>query len=247
MSKYQKENIEISNGVKIVIITTSSDPLAGVFWKAYNGPVPEAVLLINDQEKKNILIPFFLFGIGGVIRLILARYLKLPLPKDKKLGLHLDYRLLKSKFYRFPSMNELAVDTLKRINPDIIVSVGAPVIFKKEVLEIPKHTLNVHNGLLPKYRGHFGTFWELYNGEEKSCITIHKMEEKVDSGDVIALECLPVKSLLNLLIEKKYRGGILLSRVLQEGTFNKIERSGESNYFNFPTLKDVLKFRKKHV
>lgn len=257
--------------MNIVIITTSSDPLAGVFWKSYSksaGPYPKAVFLLEKRRDldypfwQKIFVPFFLFGIGDALRLALARYLKIPLTKkDKKLGVHLGLELLKKedcKFYNYSSIDEKsALDTLRSLRPNIIVSVGAPVIFKEEVLQIPKlAVLNIHNALLPKYRGHFGTFWEVYHNEKRGYISVHKMEEKVDAGEIIAfdyLEDINSFKFLDLLIEKKYRGGYLLAKVLREtkgtGVLFKTktvieEKDNLKNYFGWPTFREVVNFRK---
>lgn len=256
--------------MKIVIIT-SPDPFSGVFWRSYQssaGPFPEAVCILERRKDldypflQKIFAPFFLFGIWGTLRLISARYLKLPLTKkDKKLGLNLDYNLLKKGgcgFYYYKSINkETVLDVLRNLKPDIIISVGAPVIFKKEVLQIPKlGTLNIHHALLPKYRGHFGTFWEVYNKEKRGYVTLHRMEEKVDLGEVIAfdyLENINSFNFLDLMIEKKHRGGYLLAKVLRESERMGMlfrtkmaieEKDNLKNYFGWPSFKDVLNFRK---
>lgn len=257
--------------MNIIIVTTSSNLFAGVFWKSYRnsaGPSPKAVFLLAERKEldypfwKKVFVPFFLFGIGGVLRLVSARYLKIPLTKkDRKLGLHLDYKLLKKgdcKFYNYRSINEeSALNALRNLKPDIIISVGAPVIFKKEVLQIPKlGVLNVHNALIPKYRGHFGTFWEAYYNEKRRYICIHQMAEKVDAGEIIDFDYLeninPFK-FLDLMIEKKYRGGYLLAKILRETEKMGIlfknniaieEKDNLKNYFGWPTIRDVLNFHK---
>ena len=257
--------------MNIIIVTTPSNHFAGVFWKSYRnsaGPSPKAVFFLAERKDlnysllKKIFVPFFLFGIGGALRLISARYFKMPLlKKDRKLGLHLNYKLLKKgdcKFYNYRSINdESALNTLQNLNPDIIISIGAPIIFKKEVLQIPKlGVLNIHNALIPKYRGHFGTFWEVYHNEKRGYICIHQMAEKVDAGEIIDfdyLENINSFKFLDLMIEKKYRGGYLLAKILRETEKMGIlfknnipieEKDNIKNYFGWPLFEDILKFRK---
>lgn len=257
--------------MNIIIVTTSSDPFAGVFWKSYRdsaGPSPKAVFFLNERKDlkypflKKIFVPFFLFGIGGAFRLISARCFKMPLTKkDRKFGLHLNHKLLKKgdcKFYNYRSINdESALNSLRDLNPDIIVSVGAPIIFKKEILQIPKlGALNVHNALIPKYRGHFGTFWEVYYNEKRGYVVLHKMEEKVDLGEALSfnyLEDISSFNFLDLMIEKKRLGGNLLAKALRETEKMGIlfkdnmaikEKDNIKNYFGWPSFKDVLRFWK---
>ena len=57
---------------------------------------------------------------------------------------------------------------------------------KREILSIPKlYAINVHGSLLPQYRGAAPTNWAIINGDKKSGITIIKMNEKMDEGDII--------------------------------------------------------------
>lgn len=77
-------------------------------------------------------------------------------------------------------------DYLKRLGADLFVVVAFGQILKKEILEIPKiYSINIHSSLLPKYRGAAPTNWAVINGEKESGITIIKMNEKMDEGDII--------------------------------------------------------------
>jgi methionyl-tRNA formyltransferase len=49
--------------------------------------------------------------------------------------------------------------------------------------------LNLHTGILPYYRGADSEFWALYNGErDKIGVSVHFIEEELDTGDVIITE-----------------------------------------------------------
>ncbi len=75
---------------------------------------------------------------------------------------------------------------LKKLNADLFVVVAFGQILKKEVLEIPKiYSVNVHGSLLPKHRGAAPTNWTIINGDGVSGVTIIKMNEKMDEGDII--------------------------------------------------------------
>ena len=79
-----------------------------------------------------------------------------------------------------------SIDYLKGLNADLFVVVAFGQILKKEVLEIPKiYSINVHGSLLPKYRGAAPTNWAIINGEKKSGVTIIKLNEKMDEGDIV--------------------------------------------------------------
>jgi methionyl-tRNA formyltransferase len=56
-------------------------------------------------------------------------------------------------------------------------------------LEIPSiGSINVHPSLLPKYRGPAPIQWAIWNGERQTGITIIKMSEKMDEGDILYQE-----------------------------------------------------------
>jgi len=105
----------------------------------------------------------------------------LPTPvKERALELGLEV-------YQPNSVNsQECIERLRKINPDCIVVVAFGQILKREVLSIPKYgCINVHASLLPKYRGAAPINWAIINGEEKTGITIMKMDEGLDTGDIL--------------------------------------------------------------
>ena len=75
---------------------------------------------------------------------------------------------------------------LKKLNADLFVVVAFGQILKRETLDIPKFCcVNIHSSLLPKYRGAAPTNWAIMNGETVSGVTIIRMNEKMDEGDII--------------------------------------------------------------
>ncbi|MBI5143615.1 MAG: methionyl-tRNA formyltransferase, partial [Candidatus Omnitrophica bacterium] len=54
------------------------------------------------------------------------------------------------------------------------------------VLSIPKlYSINLHGSLLPEYRGAAPTNWAIINGERTSGVTVIRMNERMDEGDII--------------------------------------------------------------
>lgn len=75
---------------------------------------------------------------------------------------------------------------LKRLDADLFVVISFGQILKREILSIPKfYAINVHGSLLPKYRGAAPTNWAVMNGDNVSGVTVIKMNEKMDEGDMI--------------------------------------------------------------
>lgn len=78
------------------------------------------------------------------------------------------------------------VEYLRKYNPDIIVVAAFGQILPKSILDMAKYgCINIHASLLPKYRGAAPIQWSVINGDEVSGVTIMRMDEGVDTGDMI--------------------------------------------------------------
>jgi folate-dependent phosphoribosylglycinamide formyltransferase PurN len=76
--------------------------------------------------------------------------------------------------------------------PDLGVVLGTNIL-KESVFSIPRRgSINTHQGLAPYYRGGPPVFWELFNGEREVGLTVHFVAAKVDTGDIILQESLPL-------------------------------------------------------
>ena len=82
---------------------------------------------------------------------------------------------------------------IKAAEPDLLVVASYGKIISKQILAIPKtFALNVHGSLLPQYRGAAPIPWALINGEQKTGVTIMKMNERIDEGDIIAQSAIDI-------------------------------------------------------
>lgn len=78
---------------------------------------------------------------------------------------------------------------LRKFQPDIIIVVAFGQIIPKEILDMPKYgCVNVHASLLPKYRGAAPIQWAVLNGDAVSGVTTMRMDEGLDTGDIIMTE-----------------------------------------------------------
>ena len=82
-----------------------------------------------------------------------------------------------------------AADTVRRLNPDVIVVVAYGKILPKDILDIPRFgCINVHGSLLPKYRGAAPIQWSVINGDKMTGVTTMYMAEGLDTGDMLLTE-----------------------------------------------------------
>src|SRR3990167_9384531 len=81
---------------------------------------------------------------------------------------------------------------LTNIDLSIVYAFGE--VISKEILDLPKYGFwNIHPSLLPKYRGPSPIAAPLINGDEKTGITIIKMDEEIDHGPIVAQQSLTIK------------------------------------------------------
>ncbi len=99
---------------------------------------------------------------------------------------------------------------LRGYEADVAVVAAFGQILPKEILEAPRYgCVNVHASLLPKYRGASPIQWAVINGEAVSGVTTMRMDEGLDTGDVIFRE--------EVALDPKETGGSLFERLAQAG------------------------------
>jgi methionyl-tRNA formyltransferase len=83
---------------------------------------------------------------------------------------------------------------LEELRPDIICVVAYGKILPKGILELPRYgCINVHASLLPKYRGAAPINWAIIRGEKVTGITTMKMDEGMDTGDILLQREVPIE------------------------------------------------------
>lgn len=84
------------------------------------------------------------------------------------------------------------VDHVRRLEPDLAVIYGGPIL-KPELFEIPRFgTLSIHHGRLPEYRGKKTTFWEMEEGRPAAGVAIQRIGAELDTGDIVAEGEVPI-------------------------------------------------------
>jgi len=87
------------------------------------------------------------------------------------------------------------ISRLKALEPDIGFSIFSSFIFKNQFIELfPNGLINLHFAPLPKYRGCMPISWAIINGEKNHGVTIHYIDEGIDTGDIISQVNIPIKN-----------------------------------------------------
>ena len=81
------------------------------------------------------------------------------------------------------------IERLRTYHPDIIIVEAFGQIIPRAILDMPRYgCVNVHASLLPKYRGAAPIQWAVINGDTVTGVTTMRMDEGLDTGDMILKE-----------------------------------------------------------
>ncbi len=85
------------------------------------------------------------------------------------------------------------VTWLRSLKPDLNISMSYDQILKRPIIEsAPLGFINCHAGKLPHYRGRNPINWAIINSETEIGITVHYLDEGIDTGDIVLLRVLPI-------------------------------------------------------
>jgi len=117
-----------------------------------------------------------------------------------------EYEQLKESYYKpinkFPelfSFSLIHVDDISEYKDQLAecqigICSGFMQILRRDIFEIPPMgILNLHCGKLPEYRGRAPISRAIINGDEHLIMTLHKIDEGVDSGPILSEIALTIK------------------------------------------------------
>jgi len=106
--------------------------------------------------------------------------------------------------------DEAFVEEMRTLKPDAMVVIAFGQILPKSLLDLPKYgCVNIHASLLPKYRGAAPIQWAVINGDPYTGVSTQRMDEGVDTGDIILEE--------KVEIRPDETGGSLFDRLAEVG------------------------------
>ncbi|WP_455209995.1 methionyl-tRNA formyltransferase [Kaarinaea lacus] len=84
---------------------------------------------------------------------------------------------------------------ISKYEPHFIWVACFPYILPAKIWQLAKiASINLHPSLLPKYRGPNPVFWQLKQGEARTGITLHLINDLVDGGDILLHKDIPFKN-----------------------------------------------------
>jgi methionyl-tRNA formyltransferase len=138
-------------------------------------------------------------------------------------------------FLVHPNINdEIFLEQIKGYRSDLFVSMSFNQIFRKRTIERPPMgTINCHAGKLPFYRGRNILNWALINDEKEFGVTVHYVDEGIDTGDIIRQECFPITDQddYNTMLERAYQAcADLLAQSVEELRTGKAKRLSQQDF-----------------
>lgn len=211
-----------------------------------------AVVSVKTLDKNLIktIIGLPLLGVFDLTKTLIRNIGELPFKKRSKLCAR-----YKIPHMKVDSMNdESIINWVKQNDVDLILNLRTRSIYKRRILNAPNiGCVNIHHGLLPKYRGTFCDLYALSEGREAG-FSLHKMEEKVDAGEIYKVVTVDKGS------ERNYRNYLKKTikpeietlinffnecakkKELPEGTPNT---TSEKKYTKNPTRKTIYEFKER--
>lgn len=90
--------------------------------------------------------------------------------------------------------SDVFVEFVRQHACNALVSMSFNQIIKKNLIAASQlGFINCHAGALPFYRGRNPINWALINGENKVGVTVHYIDENIDTGDIIVQDFIEVK------------------------------------------------------
>lgn len=219
------------------------------------GLLPKESLLTS--LKKILSISGFEYFFYQSVKILLFRVIgkiyTFIFPKNTEAKFYLMEKLAKSKMIeiiRVWDVNHWSIlKLLTEKKADLIISVFFNQILDKKIIKIPKiGAVNIHPGYLPDYKGTSPIYWALVNKEKYAGVSIHKIDEGVDTG--------PIYKRVKIRIGMQDTEDSLYWKCVMEGSGELIDiikklKRGEprslsnrgGNFFSFPTKESVKKFR----
>ena len=194
---------------------------------------------------------FFIRSFKTIIFKLKKKMFSLGIGRNPSIAAYAESRNIPTRSITTPNSKKFR-EYLETLELDIIINQSQNII-KKELLSIPKvGVLNRHNALLPKNRGRLTPFWVIFNGENKTGVSIHFVEEGIDSGDIVVQKEYKVrkKDNFNSIVKKNYsiasNAMVEALNILSRKNYDLIPNEDkDATYNTTPNLKEAFKYRKR--
>jgi folate-dependent phosphoribosylglycinamide formyltransferase PurN len=180
-----------------IVLLTSGGPMAACVANALaqrfgsilvleEEPEPKWSMLYRRARRLGWLTALGQAGCGALLRFMAGRT---RARVERIIGEHALVTTLSQSIERrqIGSVNSKACrDALRALQPRVIAVYGTRIIRRETLNATAAPFINYHAGINPKYRGQHPGYWALVNGDaENAGVTVHLVDEGVDTGDVL--------------------------------------------------------------
>jgi methionyl-tRNA formyltransferase len=221
-----------SNIFSLIIITKSISPKENNFTTIIKLISKAGFKFVFYKLLTNLFIPFFLKILNQPVTV---------LEKIKKLNGN------PTVIYTNNINEESVFIIIRKFNPDIILAAGAAHIIHDRIINLSKlFSINIHSSILPAYAGSSPYFWVLKNNENKTGATIHEMNDKVDSGDILLQKSIIIEN-HDSVLSLSQKISKLNNEILFNFFTNNFDKAKKQNlklrsHFKSPSKKDIEDF-----
>jgi methionyl-tRNA formyltransferase len=151
------------------------------------------------------------------------------------------------QLFSFNNLESNLKNWLESYNPDVVLVKTFPYKIPATLLAIPKHGfVNFHYAPLPAFRGSNPLFWMIRNGIQETGVSIHRMDESYDTGEILFQH--PVRMSLNTnygmaISQLAATGAALTANLLQglsKGTLQPIQQDhSKAAWYGRPKAEDL--------
>jgi methionyl-tRNA formyltransferase len=127
------------------------------------------------------------------------------------------------------------LEQLRTLQADIQVVVAFRMLPEMVWNMPPMGTLNVHGSLLPQYRGAAPINWAIINGERQTGVTTFKLQQEIDTGDILLQQTMPIgeeENVGEVHDRMKELGAALLLKTIHGLAQNSIQEKPQQGFTN---------------
>ena len=176
----------------VAIVTSSLFDYGSDFIKQYaNNPEYKIVCIYNHKttrrSKAKILAKIWKIGITGAFTgYYLRKFYKSSYSDISKVCIEKEIPFYEIVNFKTGDQKALFSEI------DLGISMGNGYIPSTFYSVFKEGMINIHHELLPEHPGAASVIWSLFNGKTYTGFTIHKVDKKIDCGDIVAKVEMPI-------------------------------------------------------
>ncbi len=138
---------------------------------------------------------------------------------------------------------------LQAMKPDLLIGIYFNQRLKREAFAVARYgAINMHPAPLPKHRGPSPSFWVVASGDERSAITVHWIDEAIDTGEILLQRELAIPAgtsvtgLMGMVARPGAQALIDAVRLIEAGTAPRRAQAREGATYDLkPTQRDLAR------